>query len=148
VQVFDFERWATHRSSQRYLLHLIGIPKVFGFSTGCCNYITELCHDTGSNYLFALQSMLIRGLKVPLLCEFCFSSCVASWEAYKEVSTCGKTCATLLWGYHHPIWKLQTPSISPALLWHCCWRSAWMLPTVATWRLAVCGVMSCVMLAT
>ncbi|DBB06014.1 TPA: hypothetical protein ACH3X3_009993 [Trebouxia sp. C0006] len=55
--VFDFERWATHRSSQRYLLHLIGIPK----------------------------SMLIRGLKVPLLCEFCFSSCVASWEAYKEI---------------------------------------------------------------
>ena len=52
-----------------------------------------LCHDVGPNYLLALQSMLIRGLKVPLLCEFCFSFCVASWEAYKEVSTCAKhTC--------------------------------------------------------
>lgn len=41
----------------------------------------------------ALQSMLIRGLKVPLLCEFCFSFCVASWESYKEVRTC---CNTIL----------------------------------------------------
>jgi len=35
--------------------------------------------------------MLIRGLKVPLLCEFCFSFCVASWESYKEVRTCCNT---------------------------------------------------------
>lgn len=54
--VFDFERWASHRSSRRYFQHLTGIPK----------------------------SMIIRGLKAPLLCVFFFSSCVASWEAYKE----------------------------------------------------------------
>lgn len=28
MQVFDFERWAAHRSSQRYFQHLTGIPKV------------------------------------------------------------------------------------------------------------------------
>ena len=65
----------------------------FGFNTGCSKSVSVLCHDVGTNYLLALQSMLIRGLKVPLLCEFCFSFCVASWEAYKEVSTCAKhTC--------------------------------------------------------
>lgn len=61
----------------------------FGRSTGCYKYVTVLCHNNSFNYLSSLQSMLIRGLKVPLLCEFCFSFCVASWESYKEVSTCG-----------------------------------------------------------
>ena len=28
TQVFDFERWAIHRSSQRYIQHIVGIPKV------------------------------------------------------------------------------------------------------------------------
>lgn len=65
----------------------------FGTSTGCCKYFTVLCHDIGFKFLIALQSMLIRGLKVPLLCEFCFSFCVASWESYKEVRTC---CNTIL----------------------------------------------------
>ncbi|KAL3144529.1 hypothetical protein ABBQ32_004262 [Trebouxia sp. C0010 RCD-2024] len=54
--VFDFERWASHRSSQRYLQHITGIPR----------------------------SRIIRGLRVPLICVFIFATCVATWESYKE----------------------------------------------------------------
>jgi len=44
MQVFDFERWATHRSSQRYFLHLVGIPKVLVLALAAVS--TLLCFAT------------------------------------------------------------------------------------------------------
>lgn len=63
LQVFDFERWAVHRSSRRYIQHIIGIPKVLDCpvslaSTRCIPAQADIMHWLPVAYHTGLEDTL------------------------------------------------------------------------------------------
>ena len=123
VQVFDFERWKTHRSSSRYLRHVLGIfdSKIVSrawlllhlhvLPTACCNFVCCKFHHGLLPWLPQVQ-----GLAKPLAYVMTLATGVALYHTLAEVSC-------------HPL----PPCFHAATYWLGCRVLTRLVPSAAGW---------------